>query len=403
MKRFDNSLAVFDLARLFGTIAIAVFYFCDAVSAFAQPPDSQPTWIFPAPQYSINGNPTQLITRVDRDREPAVGWRVRYKISNSDFARFLPSNAETAVVEIGQDGTARLEIAQVPSKADVQGTVMVGIEVIQPTQFDQPVPEPPVAKGTTSITWSAAELQLKITGPELALPDQDLLYTATLFNDGKTKAENVILSIVLPKEILVQATSVGTTEQTDGVLLWKIGPLVPKHAFDVSIHLISPKEMDLAVRFDATGNPNLRQQKAVHTLVKRPQLSDAIPSRTLLEPASEDYKNDPLFLEIQRLLLKGDVSPTNRNDVVHGVDANNASGSQPSRLDLGTPPARINTDIDSISDAHWHAAESILAAARFLEKDVADCNSRNDINGVSKNLRVIKTLRTQAIELLHGK
>ena len=146
----------------------------------------------------------------------------------------------------------------------------------------------------------------------------------------------------------------------------------------------------------------LRQQKAIHTLVKRPQSSDPIPIRTIPVPASEDYKNDPLFQEIQRLMLKSDVSPTNGNDVVHGGSASNGNGSQPRSLESETSQVstRSGTNIDSISDARWHAAESILSAARMLEKDVAESVKRGDIESTSKNLHVIKKLRTQVLELL---
>ena len=60
----------------------------------------------------------------------------------------------------------------------------------------------------------------------------------------------------------------------------------------------------------------------------------------------EDYTNDPLFLEIKKIVQQG-----------------------------STPSAAVapsNTQTDSVSNSRWHAVESILAAARMLEQDVAE-------------------------------
>ena len=88
-----------------------------------------------------------------------------------------------------------------------------------------------------------------------------------------------------------------------------------------------------------------------------------------------DFKNDPLFQEIQRIVIEGDKS-TERNAI-------------PTLPSMG-----------SISNDRWHAIESILAAARMLEKDVSEYSRRSDLEGASKLLATIKNLRAQAHELL---
>ncbi len=104
---------------------------------------------------------------------------------------------------------------------------------------------------------------------------------------------------------------------------------------------------------------------------------------TLPQGLSDETKNDPLYQEIQRIVLQG----------VHSDNNGQA---------LGRASAQIPKDsaIDSISNARWHAVESILAAARLLEKDFLECVRRGDVESASKLQVTIKNLRRQAMELL---
>lgn len=85
--------------------------------------------------------------------------------------------------------------------------------------------------------------------------------------------------------------------------------------------------------------------------------------------------NDPLFLEIKKIVQQG---------------------STPS-----ASAAPQNTQTDSMSNSRWHAVESILAAARMLEQEVAENIARDDVEGATKTQRAIRSLRAQALELLH--
>ena len=106
---------------------------------------------------------------------------------------------------------------------------------------------------------------------------------------------------------------------------------------------------------------------------------------------SQDYKNDPLFLEIQRIVLEGNKS-TQRN-AIPGLPLQGVRDSAPLSTEF---------KIDLISNDRWHAVESILAAARMLEKDVSECRRQSDLEGTSKLHATIKNLRAHALELLQG-
>jgi hypothetical protein len=104
-----------------------------------------------------------------------------------------------------------------------------------------------------------------------------------------------------------------------------------------------------------------------------------------------DFKNDPLFQEIQRIVLEGGKS-TQRN----------AIPTLPSKGLGGSSSLPTEFKIDMISNDRWHAIESILAAARILENEESECIRRSDLEGASKTHTAIKNLRAQAYELLHG-
>jgi hypothetical protein len=109
----------------------------------------------------------------------------------------------------------------------------------------------------------------------------------------------------------------------------------------------------------------------------------SVPSLESPQSMVGDPKSDPLFQEIQRMILKGN---TDRLASPSPVTQENKTGS--------------NTSDDLISSARWHAVESILAAARMLEEDVASSLRRNDLEQAIKTGNVIKALRGQALDLL---
>lgn len=119
--------------------------------------------------------------------------------------------------------------------------------------------------------------------------------------------------------------------------------------------------------------------------------ADTLPEIPPPVVSSQDYKNDPLFLEIQRIVLEGDKS-TQRN-AIPGL---------PSQGVRDSAPVSTEFKIDLISTDRWHAVESILAAARMLEKDVLACSRRGDFEAASKLHATIKNLRAQAFKLLQG-
>ncbi len=255
------------------------------------------SWKFPDAQIARNGDTARLVTRVLRAEGSiaAEGWRVRYRIINPELARFLPTQAETADVEVNRDGTANVDIAigQQPGAQVPHGTAIVEIEVIRPARADDNIPELPLGRGTTTVTWSAPELQLNIGGPEIGVPGQPLNYFATVANIGDLNAENVVLSVVIPPGMVLQSPNREPTSQANGALAWGPFPLPPRQAFDISFKLVAQAALDAQIRFEATGAPGLRQQKAVRTLIQQPQVTLQIAPRQNVNQV--EVGNDAVF------------------------------------------------------------------------------------------------------------
>lgn len=113
------------------------------------------------------------------------------------------------------------------------------------------------------------------------------------------------------------------------------------------------------------------------------------PPGVLPETTVKDYKNDPLFQEIQRMMLKGSIAGK--------VESNTKA--------LDSRPSSFGGEFqfDSISDARWHAIETLFSASRSMEKDRAAFAKQGDKVGAAKTLEIVRTLRLQAVELLLAK
>jgi hypothetical protein len=129
-------------------------------------------------------------------------------------------------------------------------------------------------------------------------------------------------------------------------------------AFGVSVQQLPPQEAPTKTQPEPLIPPTVAPQ----------------PNAPTADHPTEDHRNDPLFLEIQRMVLAGS-APTAAN-------------------------VPSNTTTELISNSRWHAAESILAAARILEQDVAECIARSDIEGGARSQKAILALRLQAMQLL---
>lgn len=112
--------------------------------------------------------------------------------------------------------------------------------------------------------------------------------------------------------------------------------------------------------------------------------SPTVPTPAAPAPAPDsDMQADPLFLEIQKMILHGGKSKP------HSKNANGAPESLESKL-----------QVEDFSSYRWNAAESMLHAARLLALDAAAQLEAGDMEQASKAKAMSKQLRRQCLELL---
>jgi uncharacterized repeat protein (TIGR01451 family) len=238
-------------------------------------------WEFPQPQQSTSGQPITLVTKVSKadGLVPAEGWIVRYRSLNPEVARFLPQYGEVFEKYVDRNGNAVVELVnmlQPNSISKANASALIEVEVVRPGQSSENMPELPLGRGTVQVTWSSAELNLSVAGPEVAVPAQPLAYTATLENDGYAQAENVVLTAAVPNGMNIQSVTPKPTRRTGNSMSWDVGVLGPRQALDVQLVTEATSEMDARVVFEATGASGIQKNAVISTLVQKPQVTLSI-------------------------------------------------------------------------------------------------------------------------------
>lgn len=232
-------------------------------------------WQFPESQPFLNsGDTATLVTTVKREEglRGSKGWIVRYTVLNPEVALLVfPGNNPESVKEVLVDENGKAAVGILNDRRYPNGTAMVDIEIVRPA--DNTFPELPLGHENRTVTWNAAQLQLVVGGPEVAVPQQPITYFATVANSGNKDAENVVLSVTIPPGMSVQSTSLPPTRTTNAGLVWELAQLPAGRAIDVSLSLVAQGIIDGQIAFTATGTPDLQIQKAIPFSIQRPTLS----------------------------------------------------------------------------------------------------------------------------------
>ena len=234
-------------------------------------------WVFPQPQMVMSETAATLVTKVTRADgvAPAEGWIVRYRSLNPDVARFLPSYAEVSEQRVDAYGLAKVDAINMLQPGQItrkNGTALIEIEIVRPPDSGSNIPDLQISRGTAEVTWNAPEVNLRVSGPEVAVPGQPLAYTATVENVGLLQAENTVLSMAVPAGMTIQSSSVPPTRQTATALAWEIGPLGPRQALDLEVLVTPSTDLDARIVFEVTHAPSVTKSAVITTLVQKPQL-----------------------------------------------------------------------------------------------------------------------------------
>lgn len=235
------------------------------------------SWQFPAPQTLRVGEIATLITQVKKAEgfAPAKDWIVKYRLMNEGVGQFLTQTpGGGAGIDQLVDSDAKA-VARLGNPSNKPGTAIVSIEIARPAQGSEKMPELPIARGQTMITWSAPLLQLQVTGNDTTMVGQPIEYQVRLSNAGDLAAENVRLTMDMKNPSLQAEYDQQTlpTEQSNLGAVWNIGMIPARQVFEARIRITPSAESDNRIQFNATASPNLAETATVPLLAVKPQVT----------------------------------------------------------------------------------------------------------------------------------
>ncbi len=187
-------------------------------------------WTFPAPAVVAADQPHTLTTVVQRTSgRPLPGWVVQYQ---------LPDSAETG---FGYEGQARVEVlTDEQGRAEVtlepvnrSSTVRVAMKVLRPP--DEDLPQMVVGRGVTTVSWSAPDPRVTLTGPEKVMVGGTATYRAEISNTGDLVASQVTARATIPAPMTFLRSEPPARVFGDR-LEWDLGSLSPAERRAITIH-----------------------------------------------------------------------------------------------------------------------------------------------------------------------
>lgn len=219
-------------------------------------------WQFPPPAINPAGTRHVFTTTVMRqsDQSPLPGWRVRYTITGGPPAGLGPDGAQSIEIETDAAGRAAVEIAQ---PRPVPGVSMVAIEIIRPASA--PGGRIVVGTGSTSKTWSAPGLSLRVSGPAVASVGAVLTYRIEVSNPGDLPLQGVSVADPLP-EGLTLVSSTPPAQIIGQTLTWTLDRLAPGQCYAIELNLRAERAGSVSNCVEATA-AGLRAKDCASTTV----------------------------------------------------------------------------------------------------------------------------------------
>ncbi len=196
---------------------------------------------YPPPAINPAGTRHVFTTTVVRqsNQSPCEGWRVRYAINSGPPAGFLPDGAPAVEVPTNVAGQACAEIFQ---KQPMHGTNMVSIQVIRPAELPGAGGQRlVVGSGTTTKTWTAADLAIKVIAPTLANVGATLTYHIDVSNPGDLPAKDVVVTDVVPEGLTCLGSN-PPAEVAGKQLVWRLGELGARQRRPIEVSFRAEKQ-----------------------------------------------------------------------------------------------------------------------------------------------------------------
>ena len=246
-----------------GTTAINVYVPCvhtwdrRVQTVFIHWVDAQ--WTLPPPAIVPAGSRHQLTTTVTRlrDRSPCAGWKVRYEIIGGVSAALGPSGTTSVEVPVDSAGQATAEIYQLQPMG---GSTQVAVQIVRPADTPGAAGKQlTVASGQTLITWSAAQLTVRVNAPSQVAPGGSATVRIEVNNPGDLPAENVFLTMTLPTGV-TQQSSTPAASVSGTTLSWTLGRLNAHEMRTIDLVALFGQVGTYALCAEAQAAGNLRSQ-----------------------------------------------------------------------------------------------------------------------------------------------
>jgi uncharacterized repeat protein (TIGR01451 family) len=219
--------------------------------------------LYPPPAINPAGSKHTLTTTVTHfsTQAPCENWRVRYEIVGGPPAGFLPTMATSVEVPTNSAGQACVDIVQ---KQPVSGVNKICIQVVRPAGAGGQ--RLVVGNGTTTKTWSAADLRVSVAGPSVASVGTTIGYRVELANPGDLAAKDVVAIVDLPPGLAYQGAN-PPAELVGKQLRWRLGDLGPRQRRPIDITFRADKPTSIVLCCDAVAFGGLKVRDCVTTTI----------------------------------------------------------------------------------------------------------------------------------------
>ena len=227
-------------------------------------------WTLPAPAIVAAGSRHKLVTTVTRQRDgsPCSGWKVRYEILEGASAVFAADNSTVAEVAVDSTGQAATEIYQ---RQPAAGVTRIAVRIVRPG--DAPGAsgrQLTVGSGTVIVTWSGAQLNIRVSGPSTAAPGPQS-FRIEVGNSGSLPADAVSVSVTLPPGVSYRSGN--PAPSVSGAMpSWQVGRLSGGETryFDLGVDIAAAGSYSICAAAQGSGGVTARNCAAV--TVGAPQL-----------------------------------------------------------------------------------------------------------------------------------
>ncbi len=200
-------------------------------------------WVLPAPAMAMASQPHTLTTIIRRSSgKPAPGWIVRYEIGDANVTGCADGSQRVLEATSNENGMASVNLVA----ANKNEQVRILCKIIRPVRLDDDLPRMVVGQGWTTVTWSASDPTVTISGPPSAGIGSTVTYAVRVTNLGDLAARQVVASTRIPPNMTFLRSD-PPAQVIGDQLSWELGDLAPGQVRPLSISC--RPERNASVRF----------------------------------------------------------------------------------------------------------------------------------------------------------